>query len=43
MFQAATVYNVDTAAIALKGQHEVAAKDKLKKAPRAVSKAKKAS
>ena len=40
--EAATVYKVDTDAIALKVKQEFAAKDKLKKAPKAVSKVKKA-
>ena len=39
--EAATVYKVDTDAIALKVKQEFAAKDRLKKAPKAVSKAKK--
>jgi ParB family chromosome partitioning protein len=40
--EAATVYKVDTDAIALKVRQEFAAKDKLKKTPKAVSKVKKA-
>ncbi len=40
--EAATLYKVDTDAIALKVKQEFAAKQKLKKAPKAVSKAKKA-
>jgi ParB family chromosome partitioning protein len=42
LHEAATVYKVDTDAIALKVRQEFAAKDKLKKTPKAVSKAKKA-
>jgi hypothetical protein len=40
--EAATSYKVDTDAIALKVKREFAAKEKLKKAPKTVSKAKKA-
>jgi ParB family transcriptional regulator, chromosome partitioning protein len=40
--EAATVYKVDTDAIALKVKQEFAAKDKLKKAPKTAIKAKKA-
>ena len=40
--EAATLYKVDTDAIALKVKQEFAAKERLKKAPKAVSKAKKA-
>ena len=40
--EAATVYKVDTDSIAVKVKQEFAAKDRLKKAPKAVSKAKKA-
>jgi ParB family chromosome partitioning protein len=42
LHEAATVCKVDTDAIALKVKQEFAAKDRLKKAPKALSKAKKA-
>ena len=41
LHEAATLYKVDTDAICLKAKQEFAAKDKLKKTPKAVSKAKK--
>jgi ParB family transcriptional regulator, chromosome partitioning protein len=42
LHEAATVYKVDTDAIALKVKQEFAAKDRLKKSPKAASKVKKA-